>query len=299
MMSEITIAVLAGLGGMLGWGLADFFAKKTIDAVGDIVSLAWGHIFGTIVLFIALIWRYVASGQSIAISHSSSIWAGFAFFGILQAVVYLLVYKGFGKGQVAILSPIFASFSGFTAFISIVFFGETVGLLVILGLLVLFAGILTINTDPEAFVQRRLSFIAVPGFKEVAIATALAVVWTLSWKGFVNGQDWLVYACMMYAFMTLSILIVAFAQKIDLKISFANNAWIFLIGIGVAEAVAYLAISNGYSATRFTSVVALLSGAFSLPTMLLARIYLKERVTRLQAIGMFGTVIGIMILAAI
>jgi len=35
---------------MLGWGLADFFAKKTIDQIGDIVVLAWAHVFGTGVL---------------------------------------------------------------------------------------------------------------------------------------------------------------------------------------------------------------------------------------------------------
>ena len=28
-------------GGMFGWGLADFFAKKTIDKIGDIQTLAW------------------------------------------------------------------------------------------------------------------------------------------------------------------------------------------------------------------------------------------------------------------
>jgi drug/metabolite transporter (DMT)-like permease len=299
MQQDLIIAIFAGLGGMIGWGLADFFAKKTIDAIGDIVSLGWGHIFGTLGLLIALIYRYSAYGHSVAITQSPATWLGFAFFGVLQAVVYLLVYKGFAKGQVGVLSPVFASFSGLTAFISIVFFGESVGILVILGLLVLFAGILIINIDPSAFANKRISFITVPGFKEVGLATILAVVWTLSWKQFVTGQDWLLYAFMMYAFMTLSIVVIAFIQKIDLKVSTSNSVWIFLIGIGVAEAIAYLAISNGYSTTSHTSVVALLSGAFSLPTIFLARTYLKERVTKMQAVGMFVTIIGIMILVAI
>jgi len=33
MQTELLIAIIAGLGGMFGWGLADFFAKKTIDSI--------------------------------------------------------------------------------------------------------------------------------------------------------------------------------------------------------------------------------------------------------------------------
>jgi len=39
MQQELLIAVLAGLGGMFGWGFADFFAKKTIDEIGSVASL--------------------------------------------------------------------------------------------------------------------------------------------------------------------------------------------------------------------------------------------------------------------
>ena len=56
MQSALTIAVLAGLGGMLGWGAADFFAKKTIDKIGAIASLVWAHIFGTTILAIAVLY---------------------------------------------------------------------------------------------------------------------------------------------------------------------------------------------------------------------------------------------------
>ena len=46
-----------------------------------------------------------------------------AFFGSLQALVYFLLYKGFGKGQVSVLSPTFASFSGFVALASMAYRG--------------------------------------------------------------------------------------------------------------------------------------------------------------------------------
>jgi hypothetical protein len=44
MNNAILIATVAGLCGMLGWGVGDFFAKKTIDIVGDMATLAWAHV---------------------------------------------------------------------------------------------------------------------------------------------------------------------------------------------------------------------------------------------------------------
>ena len=53
MPNELLIALVAGFGGMFGWGLADFFAKKTIDELGDVMTLAWAGGFGTIPFLIS------------------------------------------------------------------------------------------------------------------------------------------------------------------------------------------------------------------------------------------------------
>jgi drug/metabolite transporter (DMT)-like permease len=298
MHQDIIIASLAGLGGMLGWGLADFFAKKTIDEIGDTASLAWGHIFGTLSLLLMLLFRWTTTGQSIALPADIKTWSLLIVFGIVQAAVYLFVYKGFGKGQLAVLNPIFASFAGITALLSIVYFGEPIGYVTIFGLLVLFSGIILISTDLSALKARHFGFSHIPGFREIATATLLAALWTLFWDRFVGGEDWLVYALMMYAFMTITILFVAIVQKVNLRIE-NRSVWKFLILIGLCETAAYLAISWGYSTTPLTSVVALLSGAFSLPTIILARLFLQEKITGLQTAGGIVIILGIMLLAVV
>jgi hypothetical protein len=45
-MSVITIALIAGLTGMFGWGISDFFAKKTIKKIGEIRALAFSQFIG-------------------------------------------------------------------------------------------------------------------------------------------------------------------------------------------------------------------------------------------------------------
>jgi len=298
MQSELLIAILAGLGGMFGWGLADFFAKKTIDKIGDTVTLAWGHIFGTLALLIIVLFQYFGTDQSINIPNGINTWLLLILFGALQAVVYLLLYKGFGQGQVGILSPVFASFSGITALLSIVFFGETVTGPLLAGLAILFLGIILVSVDLSALRSRDFSFSHIPGFKVVAISTLLAAFWTLFWDTFLGGGDWLMYTFLMYTFMTVFILIFTRLRRIDLHFSDAS-VWKFLIFIGLFEVGAYLAISLGYSLTPHTSIIALLSGAFSLPVIILARIFLKEKISRIQTIGSMVIVVGIIFLSLV
>ena len=287
------VALLAGLGGMLGWGFADFFAKKTIDKVGTVASLVWGHIFGCLVLFGIVLYQTFINQNEILWPKDTKSYFSLAIFGIIQALVYLFVYKGFGKGQVGVLSPIFASFSGLTAILSIAIFGEVINMTMLIGLCVLFLGILLINTDIQALRLKRLSLAHVPGFKEIGLATLMAGFWTLFWDRFVSGKDWLPYALLMYVFMTIALLAVAKLRRTNL-LSVEPQLWKFLALIGICEIGAYLAISLGYSATSLTSLVALLSGAFSLPTIILARLFLKEKITAAQTIGGLIIIAGIM-----
>jgi drug/metabolite transporter (DMT)-like permease len=293
-MSSILIATVAGLGGMFGWGLADFFAKKTIDQIGDVVSLTWGHIFGTIIIILLLIILILNHSTQISLPKDEVTWLGVAFFGVLQAIVYLLVYRGFSMGQISLLNPVFASFSGGVALISVLFFGELLTWPLLIGLIIIFIGILTLNADPDILKIKRLNFITVPGFKEVAVAALLAICWTLGWDRFILGKDWLTYAVWMYIFMSVALLIYVGFKQINLNV-LTPSLWKYVVLIGFCETIAYIAISWGYAATNHTSVVALLSGAFSLPTILLARTFLREKTTTIQTLGSLAIVAGLIV----
>jgi drug/metabolite transporter (DMT)-like permease len=67
--------------------------------------------------------------------------------------------------------------------------------------------------------------------------------------------------------------------------------------IGVGETTAYAALTWAYSRTDLTSVIAVLSGAFSLPTIILARLFLRERMSGLQTMGAVAVLCGTMFLA--
>jgi len=181
MQQNLIVALLSGLGGMFGWGFADFFAKKTIDRIGGLVSLVWAHLFGTMILILLIVFEYVIFGKFVSFPNSFITYMGLAFFGALQAIIYLLVYIGFGKGQLAILNPVFASYSGLAALISIFLFGEKINNHLFLALIVIFSGIILLNTDTSLLHKRKISLVVTPGFKEVGLAAILAGFWTVLW----------------------------------------------------------------------------------------------------------------------
>jgi len=295
MEQSLLVAIVAGAGGMLGWGLADFFAKKTIDEIGDVTSLVLAHLTGSIGFLALVAGHTLATRMPFDLPHDPTAWAGVIFFGVLQAAVYLLVYRGFGKGQLAVLNPLFASFSGITALLSVLVLGEVVTGHLVVALVTVFMGILLLNLDPAAMRERRVGFLRVPGFWEIAGATALAALWTLLWSEFVRGRDATTYSALMYLVMTVALVIYALATRTSLSAR-RPMVWTYLALIGLCEVVAYLAISWGYARTNHTSVVALLSGAFSLPTILLARAFLKERTTGLQFAASVVIIVGIAVL---
>ncbi len=295
MSSGLVLAVLTGFGGMIGWGLADFFAKKTIDRIGDVQSLAWAGIFGTITFGIATAYQTVVRDVAFAVPQEASTWIYLAVFGALQAAVYLFAYKGFGKGQIALLNPVFASFSGIVALVSIFALGEVLSGPRLAAIMIVFAGVFALSLDLSAFGAKKFTFTRIPGFNDVAIAACLAAVWTILWSLFVEGQDALAYAFYMFIFMTITVFLWAFIKKLPMRVT-EKGIWIFLALIGISETLAYTAITLGYGATEYTSVVAVLSGGFSLPTIILAHIYLGERISKLQWVGCVAIIAGVMIL---
>jgi drug/metabolite transporter (DMT)-like permease len=293
MNNSLLIAVLGGLGGMLGWGSADFFAKKTIDRIGPLKSLVWAHVFGTATLLVVFLVQMLGGHKS-GFPTELSAWAGLAFFGVLQMLVYWLVYQGFEKGQVSILNPVFASYSGLVALFAFTLGHEHATALGVAALVIIFGGNLLLNLDVSTPKRTRINI--TPGLVEVGIATVLAAFWTVGWDKFVGDRDPINSALLMYAFMTLAAVLLAKALKTK-ELAKLQNTKKLLLMMGLGEAIAYIAITWGYSKTSYTGVVALISGAFSVPTVILAYFFLKERLTKLQSLGIAIILVGIVILS--
>lgn len=295
MQGSFLLALIAGMGGMCGWGIADFFAKKTIDEVGDVTTLFWAQLIGVLPLALLLAFNPTlphldALGWTIAVALG--VWSGLS---------YIPTYVAFGKGQVSILSPIFASYAVVVTILSALVLGEHIPANRGIAFAVVFGGVLLINGDPRDFVKLpaggKRTF-GVPGLKEILLAICLYSVWLIALDRFIEGRNWVPLLLVIRACSALSLLGYARVRGTPLRIR-TPAAWKYLFLIGVFDVAAFAFVSFGFARTPYTSVVAMLSGAFSLPTIVLAHLFLKERMIRMQALGALVSIGGIMLVYAL
>lgn len=290
MNNELFIAIVGGLGAMLGWGISDFFAKKTVDKIGDTVALFWMQALGIIPLLIFFLFNFDSSGFSL--NQIPRV----VLLGAIDVAGYLMFYKALERGKVSVVSPIVASYSAFAVLISALVFGEQVSSRIIFILATIFTGIILASID---FGELRKSGSGwrdlVKGVPEALLAVAFFSIWFPFWDNFVSDSNWLVLVILLRIIMSLFLL--GFTRVIKLSIRVREKEIMkWLITIGLLDAVAYLTLTWGYSVTSYTSIISVLSATFSLPTLVLARVFLKERLKPNQWGGIALILLGLVLL---
>lgn len=291
MQQELLLAIFTGLGAMLGWGFADFFAKKTIDEIGDLPTIFWGQFIGIFPLTVLFLVNSNLSNFTFNKLDPVII----ILFGVVSGVSYDILYKAFGKGEVSILSPIFASYTGAVVLLSAFLFGEQIPTLRWLALGIIFLGILLTCINPKGIMESFKKTSQVKGLPEVLTALLIFSLWLVLWSHFVGDKSWILILFVRIA-AAFTLLVMAHRKGISLMVN-NRKLWKFLILIGFFDVSAFSLVSVGFSATSFTSIIAMLSGAFSLPTIILAHIFLKEKATIIQTIGGLTVIAGIVILS--
>jgi drug/metabolite transporter (DMT)-like permease len=271
------IAIFAGLGGMIGWGFADFFAKRTIDQIGDLATLFWSQLIGVVpILGVLLVVQDVPSLRGFDPVY-------LVLFGIVSGLSYLPLYSGFGKGQISVLSPIFASYSALVVLLSVVLFRESVPGRQWLAIAVVFAGVLLVSADPRYLgrIARGREHVAAAGVREVLLALIVYSFWLVLLDRFIHGRAWVLFVLVIRSVAVLTLAAYALGRQRGLRVD-RPGMWPYLVLVGCCDVAAYSAVAYGFSASSHVSIVAMLSSAFSLPTLLLARVFLKERLTSVQ-----------------
>jgi drug/metabolite transporter (DMT)-like permease len=117
------------------------------------------------------------------------------------------------------------------------------------------------------------------------------------WDHFISRGDWLANLCAMRVIATVTLVVTARMRGISLKVRTGLRPTLALVG--VCDVAAFGLLSLGLSETSMVSVVAVLSAAFSLPTLVLARVFLNERLSRVQIAAALLIVSGVALIAAI
>ena len=289
-MNRTLLSILAGLGGMVGWGSSDFFANSASEKVGHFKTFFWSQL-AAIVLILIMVFA-VAPQWSF-----TPLLFGLTLFGaVMYTIGYLLFYKGFEIGNVSVVSAVINTQTLFVILISFLR-GQRLSPFQIVGICLLLFGVLLVSVNFKDLQKGTMSLVI--GVKETLISAICFGVfyWPIN-EYVVEKIHWLPVVLMTKIIAVSLVFLISQFQKKSLHITHVKSKFVYLlIAIGVLEAVGVLSATFGQSYGDGI-IVAPISSALTIVTVALAMIFLKEQITKIQAAGI-AIVVGGIILSAL
>lgn len=288
-MSTVIQSIVAGLGGMFGWGLYDFFGGVFSKSIGNHKTFFWSQLSGS--AFVAILGIALTINLNIPIKIVILIPVA----SILYAVAYLLFFRGFELGNVSIISATMNLWAVFTMIFAFIFLGQRLSMFQLVGVLLILAGVALVSLKWEDIKNQNINLLS--GVKEtVAAAFLFGIFWIFS-EIITESIGWISTTLFVKIGIVLFMLIFSLLTKRELRIAKAAPklmGMIFLAGILEAGA---LAIVNWGLIIGEAILVTPISSALSIVTIIMAVIFLKEKITALQGVGMFIVIAGIVLTA--
>ncbi len=288
-MDTTILSLLSGIGGMFAWGIYDFLGGVFSKQIGPFKSFFWSQLAGLIsVLLLALV-----SAFSFHIPLPVILLCAVAAF--LYSAGYLLYFKGLEIGNISIVSATMNLWAVFTMLFAFIFMGQRLSLIETLGVLMILVGVTLASVNWSDLRNQRFQLSA--GVKETALGALLfGIFWNIS-EIISEKAGWLPSTLLVKAGIVLFVLIFAFLGKREIGWTTAapRTKWAVLF-MGIIEAGAVAIVNYGLTVGQAILITPIAS-ALSVVTITLAIVFLKDKVTRLQALGMLTAIVGIVVTA--
>ena len=277
------VAVALGLAASLSWGLADFLGGVKTRQLNVLVVLVISQAFGA--LLVALI--IAGRGQG----PPATEYLVYGVLGGLSGLAGLAAfYRGLAVGAMAVVAPIAATGAAIPVTVGIAT-GDRPGAIQVAGLVLALAGVVLASREVGQEGART----------KVAAGTGLALVAALGFGGFFVGLDaasdgdvlWALLAAR--SFDVLLLVAIALALRPGHDLSPRDVRDVAAVGLFDVAANALFALA---STEGLVSVVAVLASLYPVVTIFLARLILKERVRRVQGVGVVLALSGVAAIAA-
>ena len=294
------MGILFGLAAAVGWGGADFIAGHSARRIGSYTTFVLMQCVGLTLVSLYLLfardshWSEVSAPLA---SPARQAWEWTILAGLLNIAATVSLYRAFAVGKAALVAPIAAGYPALTTLLSLLS-GERPGLLRALGIPLVLAGMILASIPHwgPAITGARLEGGRGPRV-EPGIAWALAAaaaIGVLFWViGFhVTRTLGAVLPVWVFRFMG-AVALPTLVQQPRTRIALRRSkTWLPLVGASVLDTTAFVSNNLGL-ATEQVSVVSVLSSLYGLVTLILAGIFLRERLVGRQWLGIGLIVIGV------
>jgi drug/metabolite transporter (DMT)-like permease len=298
--------IALGLAAALCWGVADFCARGATKVGGTLRTLWSVNAIATValLLFALPLGLLRLAGQPLgavlaAVALNVAIMGGAA-----------LLYRAFAIGTLSLVSPIAASFAAITALLALAS-GEHPSAAQLIGIALALGGVSLASTASghPSLASKHSTWVGpmklAPGLIEALGAMLLFGVcyWALRYVVTVLGGVTVVFIGKVSDLLALSalVLVVMALPQQPAVARPASTFWqrlhapgflLWVVPVALLDTAANIAYNLGI-ATALTSVVSVLSSLFSAVTVLLAALFLGERLARWQWAGVITILLGI------
>ena len=279
------MVALLGILSALSFGIGDFLARFSSREVGFKNSLFWMLIVGAI-FYLILFTFFGDSLKPNPIGLSNSFLSG-----ILIMFGLLCLYRGLQMGPVSIVAAITAS-NPLIVFLIRYALGSEPTLLQWLSTLVVISGAILVSFSANSFqeslglTKKQIKESVIISFM-ASITLALGLIFSQEATNTLEPLETVIY---IRFFSLLGISSILFFTKS--KITLTKKAIPILFFQGILETSGYFCLVSAYIFDK-ASIAVVISSGFGLVTIILARLILKEQISKLQSVGIFLTFLGV------
>jgi drug/metabolite transporter (DMT)-like permease len=307
---NVSLAIILGLTGAVSWGAADFAARFASRQVGAYRTLFFMQFFGFLALSVYL---KSTGGFSLGVAPGWHPWAMAVAAGLLNMLSSLALYHSFEHGTMSIVGPVSSSYPALTVALSLLS-GERIHAVRATGLGVTLLGVILAATsfaqskstpaenDPRHASETSAAETNTPrahlstgvGWAVCAALGFGVLFWFLGFHVIpAVGSAVSVWVMRLTALVSLSVAAVPTGQTLKLP---HGKVWWLLLAVGILDTAAFVANNAGLG-TGQVSVVSVLASLYGAFTVLLAWIFLRERLERSQWLGIVLIFIGIVLVS--
>jgi len=276
------MGVLFGLIAAFGWGAGDFVISRIARKIGPLPTLLYVQLAGLLAIGLVLLVRRDPFPADLGV------WARAAGVNMLNVVGTLCLYRALAVGTLAIVSPLAASFAVVTALLAVLG-GERLAPATLLGVAVVVGGVIVVARAPGASAA---SLEGVPAAFGAALCYGiffyLLVPVTAS-----MGIAWPVLVARILTGATAALLLLVRREQ-PLQLT-PRLVGAMLLATSL-DTLGFLAYNSGIS-TAYVSVVTAMASIFSAVTVLLAWIFLRERLAPSQWAGVAAVLAGVLLVS--
>lgn len=285
------IGVLLGVSAAFFWGTSDFLAARVARGVGAIRALLLTQSLGLAGIATILWWRGTLPE---ATPRVMLLMLGI---GLTQAVAVFLFYRAFEIGKLSLVAPITSGFAVVTAILALLS-GERPSALALVGAVLLICGVLFVTSQhrssggEDADVDARSTLRGVP--EAIAAAFAYGIIfWGLDYVVPELGPVWPLACLRVLAISCLLMVFLALRPPMPLHREKTGLGW-SAVGVAAADTAAWISFNAGTQSAD-VAIVTALSSMYSAVAIFYGLLFLRERLLRVQWLGIGLILMGVLL----